>query len=77
MARTVFLIEATRQEVVTYFVRALPGLPELFDWRASHAKHFKTYGAADQIMQTLTRRSIPGVEHKVVDRRVVSSAEHR
>ena len=69
MSRTVFLIQATRAGV-TYFVRALPGLPELFDARASHAKHFAAYGAADQIMQTITRRPIPGVEHKVVEGKV-------
>ncbi len=61
-----FLIEANRGGYISYFVRALPALPEVFDGRAKLAKKFETYGQADQIMQTLTRRPIPGVEHRVV-----------
>jgi len=65
-----YRIEANRGGYISYFVRALPALPEVFDGSAELAKRFDTYGAADQIMQTLTRRPIPGVEHRVVKARI-------
>lgn len=66
-----YLIEARRGDLVSYFVRALPGLPEVFDGHPPVAAKFETYGQADQIMQTITRRPIPGVEHRVVKWRIV------